>query len=129
MVMRTTNPRQKRGTRNAAIQLARLRAENARLRAQVRALQADRLQGSEIDALPALPAPNPDGNHPAEETLDAIVARQIVGRRRAAGWSQAKLAVKARVRPETVSRIESGKHAPNVATVDKLDRALRAAGV
>lgn len=33
------------------------------------------------------------------------------------------------IRQETVSRIESGKHTPSVPTVDRLDRALRAAGV
>jgi transcriptional regulator with XRE-family HTH domain len=58
-----------------------------------------------------------------------ILARQIIRRRQAAGWTQAELARQARVRVETVSRLESGKHAPTVTTVDKLDRTLRAAGV
>ena len=104
-------------------------ADPCRHRAQVRALKAEKLRLTEPDAPPALPVPNADGNLPAEATLDAILARQIIRRRRAAGWSQADLATRAGVRQETVSRLESGKHAPNVTTVDKLDRVLRAAGV
>jgi ribosome-binding protein aMBF1 (putative translation factor) len=102
-------------------EVARLRAEVARLRAQVRALQRR--------AAPALPAPDAEGNYPAAATLRAILAQQLVRRRQAAGWTQAELAVRAGVRQETVSRLESGKHAPNVSTVDKLDRALQEAGV
>jgi ribosome-binding protein aMBF1 (putative translation factor) len=129
MTARTTKLRQPRGSRKVDSQLARLRPKVARLRAEVRALKAEKLRATEADVLPALPAPNADGNLPAEETLDAIVARQIIRRRRAAGWSQAELAARAAVRQETVSCLESGKHAPNVSTVDKLDRVLRAAGV
>jgi DNA-binding XRE family transcriptional regulator len=129
MTERTTKPRQQRGSRNLNNQLVHLRAEIARLWAEVRALKAEKLPLTESDALPALPLPNAAGNLPAEETLDAILARQIIRRRRAAGWSQADLAARAGVRQETVSRLESGKHAPNVTTVDKLDRVLRAAGV
>jgi DNA-binding XRE family transcriptional regulator len=129
MSERTTKPRQQRESRSLNGQLARLRAEIARLWTEVRALKAEKLRPTEPDALPALPLPNADGNLPAEETLDAILARQIIRRRQAAGWSQADLAARAGVRQETVSRLESGKHVPNVSTVDKLDRVLRAAGV
>ncbi len=80
-------------------------------------------------AMPALPDPDSDGNYPAAEALRAIVARQIIRRRQQAGWTQAQLADRAGVRQETVSRIESGKNAPNVRTVDKLDRALKQVGV
>jgi transcriptional regulator with XRE-family HTH domain len=59
----------------------------------------------------------------------AILAQQIARRRQDAGWTQAELAKRAGVRQETVSRIESGKNAPNVNTVDKLDQALKMAGV
>jgi len=79
--------------------------------------------------LPALPLPDAEGNYPARETLRVILAQQIIRRREAAGWAQVELAQRAGVRQETVSRIERGKNAPNVATVDKLDRALQAAGV
>jgi transcriptional regulator with XRE-family HTH domain len=40
-----------------------------------------------------------------------------------------ELAERAGARQETVSRIETGKNAPNVATVDKLDRVLKEADV
>jgi HTH-type transcriptional regulator / antitoxin HipB len=108
------------GRLTAKEQVARLRSEVARLRAQVRALKAQ--------AAPVRPTPDADGNYPAAETLRALLAQQLVRRRQAAGWTQAKLAARAGVRQETVSRLESGKNAPNVATVDKLDRALRGAG-
>jgi ribosome-binding protein aMBF1 (putative translation factor) len=76
---------------------------------------------------PSLPAPDADGNYPADTTLAALVARKIVRRRRAVGLSQAELARRAGIRPETLNRIEHGEHAPSIATVEKLDRALRAA--
>jgi HTH-type transcriptional regulator/antitoxin HipB len=79
--------------------------------------------------VPLLPSPGADGNYPARETLQVILAQQIIRRREAAGWSQAELAQRAGVRQETVSRIESGKNAPTVTTVGKLDRALSEAGV
>jgi ribosome-binding protein aMBF1 (putative translation factor) len=74
------------------------------------------------------PKPDADGNYPATETLRAILAQQIIRRREAAGWTQAELAAHAHVRQETVRRLETGKNAPNVATVDKLDRVLKEAG-
>jgi transcriptional regulator with XRE-family HTH domain len=76
-----------------------------------------------------LPSPGKDGNFPAAETLRGILAGQIARRRQAAGWTQADLAERAGVRQETVSRLEGGKHAPNVRTVDRIDQALREAGV
>ena len=39
--------------------------------------------------------------------------------------TQAELAKRARVRVETLSRLEHAKHSPNVATVDKIVRAWR----
>jgi len=76
-----------------------------------------------------LPSQDADGDDPAAQALDVLVARRIIRRRQAAGWTQAGLACRARVPQETVSRIASGKHAPNVATVDRLDRALKQAEV
>jgi DNA-binding XRE family transcriptional regulator len=78
--------------------------------------------------LPMLPRADRDGYYPAAETLQVIIARQIAERRHKAGLSQAELAKQAGVRQETVSRLESGKHAPTVRTVEKIDRALSAAG-
>jgi DNA-binding XRE family transcriptional regulator len=114
--------------------LAHLRAEVSRLRSEIRTLKANKSQrtkpGNKLPTdeqrLPVLPLPDADGNYAALEALDVIVARHIIRRRRAAGWTQAELARRAGVRPETLSRLETGKHAPNVATVDKLDQALRA---
>jgi ribosome-binding protein aMBF1 (putative translation factor) len=124
-------------------QIGRLRSEVARLQSVIRTLK-----GAPKDAVPktrshrtskghtlgkstvpALPSADADGNYPAQETLRAILARQIIRRREAVGWTQAELAGRAGVRQETVSRIETGRHAPNISTVDKLDRALQEAGV
>jgi ribosome-binding protein aMBF1 (putative translation factor) len=78
--------------------------------------------------VPILPPADVDGYYPAAETLQVIIARQIHDRRRIAGLSQVELAKRAGVRQETVSRLESGKHAPTVRTVEKIDRALLQAG-
>jgi predicted transcriptional regulator len=75
-----------------------------------------------------MPLPDADGNYPAAESLRVILAQQIIRRRESLGWTQKELAARARVRQETVSRVETGKHAPTVTTVDKLDRALKEAG-
>jgi ribosome-binding protein aMBF1 (putative translation factor) len=130
MATKTSSQSRERPGTSAAKEIARLRAQVTRLRARVRTLlsAAARAEGSPA-SVPPLPDADADGNYPAAETLRAVLARQIARRRAAAGWSQAELAAAAGVRQETVSRIESGKNAPNVATVDKLDRALKRAGV
>ena len=74
--------------------------------------------------MPILPPPNAQGYYPAAETLQVIIARQLIERRRQAGLSQAEVAKRAGIRQETVSRLESGKHAPTVRTVEKIDRVL-----
>jgi transcriptional regulator with XRE-family HTH domain len=45
-------------------------------------------------------------------------------RRKAAGLTQVQLAKLARVRVETISRLENGLHMPGIKTFDKIDRAL-----
>jgi ribosome-binding protein aMBF1 (putative translation factor) len=75
--------------------------------------------------LPPLPAPDAQGNYPAVEYARASLARKIIRDRVAAGLSQRQLALRAGVRVETLCRIETGKHTPGVATIDKLDRALK----
>jgi ribosome-binding protein aMBF1 (putative translation factor) len=75
---------------------------------------------------PELPRRNEHANYPALETMRALLARDIMRSRRALGWSQAELARRAGVRAETLNRIEQGKHSASVATLDKLDRALKA---
>jgi DNA-binding XRE family transcriptional regulator len=131
-----TQTKKSRASRSRAPlrELTRLRAEVLRLRAELSTLKAkksaetNREQPAAGETLPALPPQDADGNYPAAEALNIIVARQIIRRRQALGWTQAELARRAGVRPETLSRLETGKHAPNVATVDKLDQALRNAG-
>ena len=86
-----------------------------------------RLQEASEPPEPELPPPNAQGNYPALETLKAMIARDIIRERRALGLSQAELARRAGIRVERLNRIERGKFAPSVRTVDKIDRALKAA--
>src|SRR5438128_2457870 len=69
--------------------------------------------------LPPLPEPNANGNYPAVEYARASLARKIIRDRVAVGLNQRQLALRAGVRVETLCRIETGKHTPSVATVDK----------
>lgn len=77
--------------------------------------------------LPPLPAPDANGNYPAVEYARASLARKVIRDRVAAGLSQRELARRAGVRVETLCRIETGKHSPSIASIDKIDRALRQA--
>jgi len=74
---------------------------------------------------PPLPEADAKGNYPAVESARVVLARQIIRRRRDAGLTQSDLARLSGVRVETISRLEHGKHSPNVATVDKLARILK----
>jgi DNA-binding XRE family transcriptional regulator len=76
---------------------------------------------------PAMPRPDAEGNYPALEALAVLQARDILRARRRLGLSQAELARRAGIRPETLNRIEQGKNKPSVPTMAKIDRALRAA--
>jgi ribosome-binding protein aMBF1 (putative translation factor) len=76
--------------------------------------------------LPALPKPDADGNYPAVDYARASLSRKIIRDRTAVGLSQRQLALRAGVRVETLCRIETGKHTPSVATLEKLDRVLKA---
>jgi len=75
-----------------------------------------------------LPEPDAQGNYPASDALRVSIARTLLRRRLASGLSQQELARRSGLRAETLSRIETGKHSPGVATVEKLDRALTKAG-
>jgi transcriptional regulator with XRE-family HTH domain len=77
---------------------------------------------------PPLPEADAKGNCPALPFVDAVIARKIVRGRRALGLTQVELARRAGIRPETLNRLEQGKHMPTIATIDKIDRALKAAG-
>jgi DNA-binding XRE family transcriptional regulator len=87
----------------------------------------ERLRQKADEWEPLLPDPLPDGNYPALEYMAASLARKIIRHRRRAGLTQVELARRAGIRPETLNRIEQGKHPPSVATVVKIDRALKAA--
>ena len=72
-----------------------------------------------------MPAPDRRGLYPAREAMAVIQARDIIRARRKLGLSQAKLSRLAGIRVETLNRIETAKNKPNVATIEKIDRALR----
>lgn len=57
----------------------------------------------------------------------ASLAEKLVRRRQLSGLSQAELARRAGVRPETLNRIERGRTTPDFATVRKLVVAIEAA--
>jgi DNA-binding XRE family transcriptional regulator len=64
----------------------------------------------------------------AELTVDGrSLAEKLKQRRRSTGLSQAKLARRAGIRPETLNRIERGKTTPDFATIRKLVNAMNAA--
>lgn len=79
--------------------------------------------------LPKLPDPLANGNYPAAETIRVIYARRLIQERESAGLSQSELARRAGLRPETINRLEKGKHSPDTATLAKITKALWAAGV
>jgi len=76
-------------------------------------------------AMPRMPNPLPNGNYPAVETIRVIYARKLIQEREAAGMSQSELARRAGVRPETINRLEKGKHSPDTATLAKIGKAMR----
>ena len=63
-----------------------------------------------------------------DRELRASIARELIRRRAAAGWSQSELARRAGVRQETISRIETGKHTVTEAVMRKIERALARSG-
>ncbi len=79
--------------------------------------------------LPSLPKPEKRGIRPAKESIRVLIARGIIARRIAAGWTQEDLARKAKVSTETISRLEGAKHRPQAATVQKIEEAFKQVGV
>ena len=57
------------------------------------------------------------------------LANRLKAAMKKAGWTQADLASKAKIRAETISRIMSRKHTVDVSTWDKIYRALKKSGV
>jgi DNA-binding XRE family transcriptional regulator len=85
------------------------------------------LSEAEYRRITGLPPADAAGNRPAVAAMRAVLAGDIVRDRERVGWSQAELARRAGIRVETLNRIETGKHTPSVATIEKIDAALRAA--
>ena len=81
------------------------------------------------DDAPPLRAPPPaaDGSYGIEHVRISL-ANKVTSQRKAAGLTQAELARRAKVRPETICRLEAGKHMPSARTFDRIDRALQRAG-
>ena len=66
----------------------------------------------------------PDANHTVEG-FRAALARKILRHRRQLGLTQVAFARRAGIRPETLNRLENRKHTPSMATVEKIERALK----
>lgn len=70
-----------------------------------------------------------DAGPPLEDELALLragrLAERLRARRKEAGLTQAELARRAGIRPETLNRIERGKVEPDFATVRKLVEALQ----
>jgi transcriptional regulator with XRE-family HTH domain len=64
--------------------------------------------------------------YPAIQYGRASLARNLIARRRKAGWSVSQLARKAKVSVATIQKLEAGTRVSAVSAVDKIDRALRA---
>ncbi|HWY86026.1 MAG TPA: helix-turn-helix transcriptional regulator [Gemmataceae bacterium] len=76
---------------------------------------------------PELPEADAEGNRPADAYAAVAQARAILRARRKLGLSQAELARRAGIRPETLNRIEQGRNKPSVPSIAKIDRALKEA--
>jgi ribosome-binding protein aMBF1 (putative translation factor) len=80
---------------------------------------------SALAKLPPLPKPNKRGEVGAVAYGRASLARKVLRMRIGAGLTQKDLASKARIRVETLCRIEAGKHTATPATLQKIEKALR----
>jgi DNA-binding XRE family transcriptional regulator len=88
----------------------------------------ERLNGlAKAAELPPLPKPDADGNYPAVEYARASLARNIIRSRVEAGLTRLELAKLAGIRNETLCRIERGQHTPSVATIARVEKALKQA--
>lgn len=75
--------------------------------------------------MPPLPKADDQGNVPAVEYAKASIARQIITGRTALGLSQAELARRARIRVETLNRIEKARVVADTATIVKIEAVLK----
>jgi ribosome-binding protein aMBF1 (putative translation factor) len=86
----------------------------------------ERLVGAR-DELPSLPRVSSDGSLDAIAYSRASIAREVIHRRQRLGLSQADLARKAKMRVETLNRVEKCRTAPSTRTMVRIERALKAA--
>ena len=80
-----------------------------------------------LEEMPPLPPVADDGSVEALPYIDASIARGIIKDRRELGLTQSRLAELAGIRQETLSRLESGKHKPNMRTLERIESALKRA--
>jgi len=73
-----------------------------------------------------IPPASRDGSFSLEHVRISL-ANKMSARRKAAGLTQAQLAKQARVRVETISRLENGLHMPGIGTFSRIDRILNRA--
>lgn len=76
-----------------------------------------------------LPSKNKQGDVDAAAYLSASIANSLIEDREAVGLSQKELAEKAGIRVETLNRAERGAVVPDTRTLQKIDKALKAAGL
>ena len=77
--------------------------------------------------VPSAPQPDKNGNFPAVPYARASIAKSIIRERAELGLNQKDLAERAGIRVETLCRIETGKHTPSIRSIEKIDRAMKAA--
>ena len=78
----------------------------------------------EAAALPPLPVAEADGTVDALAYSRASIARDIIRDRKKLGLSQAELARRAGIRPETLNRIEKLKTSAATRILERIDKAL-----
>jgi len=86
--------------------------------------EAGAVAGTAEDDLPPLPKPDKRGRYPALEYARVSLARDLIRARTAVGLSQQQLASLARVRQETISRLETAKFTARPGTIDKVMTAI-----
>ena len=79
------------------------------------------------DDLPGFPRADRKGNYPAVKALRTGLARKLIRRRWAVGLSQAEVARRAGIRPETLNRVERAKVTADTATIAKIVKVLERA--